>query len=509
MAYIGNQKSTATTLSSKTLDTMTGDGSDTTLTLTSTPSSVNNVAVYLDGIMQRPTVNYTLSGNVVTFTTAPANGVVVIALSGGGEHIGSPSAGSVDSDKLPIGAITDAKIATGVAATKLSGTLPALNANAVTNLTSANLTGTFPAISAAALTGVPGAIDTENASDPATNTNPSGGVGHLWLNTTSGELYACTDATAGANVWINVGGGDGNIVPYSFQGTNYGYVYGGTYPTSADVQQFSFTSDGNATDVGNQSVQRQSYTAASSTTHGYCMGGQLGQNVIDKFAFASANGFTMTDVGNLTQSVAYPSGMSTQAYGFRAGGSPNTDTIDRFAFASDGDATDWANLHTARSAASNGISGTTHGYTAGGQSDQIQKFQYSSQATGTDVGNLLNHGGHNSGTWNNQSGATASTTHGYVVGSSMVGVSPSRVIQKFTFSSDANSTNVGNIITPGVFLPGTASATTHGYRAGGDTSGGGTPVDTIDKWANASDGDATDVGNLVHTQNYMGQGSQY
>jgi hypothetical protein len=110
--------------------------------------------------------------------------------------------------------------------------------------------------------------------------------------------------------------------------------------------------------------------------------------------------------------------------------------------------------------------------------------------------------------WENQSGATSSTTHGYVVGSSSVPTAPTNVIQKFPFASDTNSTDVGDI-TQGVFLPGTASSTTHGYRAGGDMTAGGSASNVIDKYSYSADGNATDVGDLAHTQNYMGQGSQY
>tara|TARA_R110000823_G_scaffold241598_2_gene366258 strand:+ start:286 stop:519 length:234 start_codon:yes stop_codon:yes gene_type:complete len=52
---------------------------------------------------------------------------------------------------------------------------------------------------------------TFNSSDPATGTNPSGGVGTVYANTTSGEVYICTDSTSGSNVWTNVGDGTGNI----------------------------------------------------------------------------------------------------------------------------------------------------------------------------------------------------------------------------------------------------------------------------------------------------------
>ena len=83
----------------------------------------------------------------------------------------------------------------------------------------------IPVWSGAALTNLPGV--TKNASDPAIATNPSGGVGSVWQNTTSGAMFICTDATAGGNVWINIGEGTGNIVPYVLQGTQYGYACGG------------------------------------------------------------------------------------------------------------------------------------------------------------------------------------------------------------------------------------------------------------------------------------------
>ena len=58
--------------------TMTGDGSDTTLTIT-TGHTVNSVIVTENGVVQRPTTDYTVSGTTLTFTTAPASGVAVVA----------------------------------------------------------------------------------------------------------------------------------------------------------------------------------------------------------------------------------------------------------------------------------------------------------------------------------------------------------------------------------------------------------------------------------------------
>ena len=243
MAYIGKQGISSTTLTSKTLSTMVGNGSTDTLTLSPAPDSVNDVAIYLDGVFQTPGTEYTLSGSTITFTTAPANNVFVCALVGGGEHIGTPMDNSIGTDKLVDGTLTNAKI-DSVSTSKVSGTLPAINANAVTNLNAANLVGSMPAIDGSNLTGI--SSFTKNANDPAVNTN--GTLGDIWANTTSGELYVLTDATTNANVWTNVGDGTDDVTPPTWSAT------GGTITTDGDYKVHNFTTSGsfsfNVTTVG-------------------------------------------------------------------------------------------------------------------------------------------------------------------------------------------------------------------------------------------------------------------
>ena len=52
--------------------TGTGDGSTTTFTVTS-GVTVSNVMVFINGVYQRPTTDYTISGTTLTFGTAPAS----------------------------------------------------------------------------------------------------------------------------------------------------------------------------------------------------------------------------------------------------------------------------------------------------------------------------------------------------------------------------------------------------------------------------------------------------
>ena len=55
---------------------MTGDNSDTTLTLSVNPVHENNTQVYIDGVYQAKST-YSISGTTLTFGTAPPTGATV------------------------------------------------------------------------------------------------------------------------------------------------------------------------------------------------------------------------------------------------------------------------------------------------------------------------------------------------------------------------------------------------------------------------------------------------
>jgi hypothetical protein len=60
-------------------DTFTGDGVDTTWTLTQDPVVVNNLDVSINGVTQTPTVDYTISGTTFTTTTpAPLGSIILV-----------------------------------------------------------------------------------------------------------------------------------------------------------------------------------------------------------------------------------------------------------------------------------------------------------------------------------------------------------------------------------------------------------------------------------------------
>ncbi|RPG97288.1 MAG: DUF4815 domain-containing protein [Candidatus Pelagibacter sp. TMED165] len=60
-------------------DTFTGDGSSTTFTLSSSPSSVHLLSIKKNGLKLQPVDDFTVSGTTLTMVTAPASGATLVA----------------------------------------------------------------------------------------------------------------------------------------------------------------------------------------------------------------------------------------------------------------------------------------------------------------------------------------------------------------------------------------------------------------------------------------------
>ena len=231
----------------------------------------------------------------------------------------------------------------------------------VSDMAASKLTGALPALSGAALTNLPSTY-TKSANDPATNTNPSA-VGALWVNQVSGETYVCTDATTDANVWTNVGAGTGNITPlpafYGPRGLTGGGDIGvvGNYAGAAKIEYVTIQTTGNAAHFGNfYGPGRDAIDSTSNGTRGLWLGGFQGgatvNNDIDYVTCATIG--NAADFGNLTVPRQAPGGASNVTRAVTAGGycnscSPTTqDTIDYVTVATIGNSIDFGNATTAR-----------------------------------------------------------------------------------------------------------------------------------------------------------------
>jgi hypothetical protein len=326
-------------------------------------------------------------------------------------------------------------------------------------------------------------------------------IGNITPTLSTGDVLLVEEYKNHNTSTSSYGGGG---APFTFGGTTSGYASGGApFPAPYNIiEKFSFTSDGNASDVGDLTVGRYNVAGQSSSSHGYTSGGistppYTNTDTIDKFPFASDD--NATDVGDLTvaRSATGITGQNSADNGYTSGGStgPRSNIIDKFPFASDANAADVGDLTEARGQAA-GSSSPTHGYNAGGNppsdfTNIIDKFPFASDANAADVGDALQP----------LSGASgqSSSTHGYFTG----GTSPDPVltcqmccIQKYAFASDGNSTGVGTL-TECQYAAAGQSSTTNGYSSGGRQPGTPGFKNYIAKFPFASDANATDVGNLT------------
>lgn len=240
------------------------------------------------------------------------------------------------------------------------------------------------------------------------------------------------------------------------------------------------------------------------STSGYSSGGYRqtyppdALNVIDKFPFSSDT--NSSDVGDLTNLTFANAGVGSVSHGYDAGGrawSPfaQHNVIQKYPFSSDANATDVGDLTGQKRGMTQGQTDGTDGYLSGGHIyppdayvNEIERFPFSSDGNTTDVGDLIHAA---------QMGAgQSSETHGYTSGGTLPAppyVNYTNVIQKFPFSSTANASDVGDLTYARYGRAG-ASSTTHGYTIGGYSN-------IIDRFPFASDANATDVGDTDGSTN--------
>lgn len=299
---------------------------------------------------------------------------------------------------------------------------------------------------------------------------------------------------------MTISGGGFNIIappPPIFPGTSYGYS-----GASSPIQRWSFASDQNAVFVGtlSLSMSRTPNPGQASDTNGYIAGGispspNIGR--IEKFSYASGsqNG---TQSASLTLGRYSAGGASSkgQGYGYVLGGDTGnpTNNIEKFSFSSDTNGVSVGVINGATGGAL-GLSSSNNGYACYGNT--ITKFPFATNSNSVVTATISNL---TSGASLGQS--ACSTTDGYISG---VYDWPNYYmgIQKFSFSSDTNSANVGSIKYQIAQGSGGSSSTTNGYQMGGMGSMG--DMAYITKFPYAAPGTATDVGVLtVATRNPSG-----
>ena len=230
---------------------------------------------------------------------------------------------------------------------------------------------------------------------------------------------------------------------------DYQWAFGGG-PSEVDViERFGNSTPYSGTDWGNLTEARQYHqSAADGTSRGISMGGRNSGDThksdIETFSFSSPGNAT-DSTSELTQVLSGGASAEDNTYATILNGwyAPATvNTMNRFTKASITDATDWGEAATTR-AWSHGCNDTTYGYSVGGSPDpagNIERTSFSSAGGSTDVGEL--------GLVTNNQGThgMSSTTHGYAFGGDTPATpTGDNHIRKFAFSSPASGTDVGEM----------------------------------------------------------------
>ena len=196
---------------------------------------------------------------------------------------------TIDSAHIASGAVDDAHIS-GIAATKLTGDLPAISAANLTAIPASNITGTLPAISGASLTGLPAPttaqmpagsllqVATDYDGDIINMSNSSWNTTNLSIAFTPKRAYSKIIVTAHLNLFMAGGGSQhGSAQAQIYKDSSaFGELlwvwcgYGGTEAQLAQASHITVEEVSGSTSARTYSVQVRNYqTQAGSTFNPY------------------------------------------------------------------------------------------------------------------------------------------------------------------------------------------------------------------------------------------------
>jgi hypothetical protein len=294
-------------------------------------------------------------------------------------------------------------------------------------------TASWKAAPAAGATSLDELSDVDVDTVDPTKTSNVAAVGHLWINSTTSEMWLCLDATTNDNVWLNVGLGSGRI--------NHSLAVFGSGINSSGMEYIPTTSAGGAVSFGSLSTDREEPAGLASESRVVWGGGYL-TNVIDYMTIA--NLADAVDFGNLSSSRYNVSGCSNATRGLFIGGTSlgtDRDIIEYITIASTGNTTDFGDLTAARDKIGS-CSSSTRALFGGGEAPfSLNIIEYVTIAS---TGNATYFG---DATSQIQSGAAASDgIKGFHAGGCTgPGCDPQSSIDQITMASTGNATDWGDL----------------------------------------------------------------
>jgi len=355
---------------------------------------------------------------------------------------------------------------------------------------------------------------TEDASNPARTTNPSSGVGTEWINTTSAQIFLCTDATAGDNTWVGqqgskIYGARGVLFCGSDDGTRTNQMQYITIPTTGNAVNFGDCSA--AYDVVNN-------VTCSNGSNDRCVsaGGMNGAPTpiyVDTMEYVTVTTTgNSTDFGNISDGARQNmtgTDNGTNDRGFFAGGynTPTGDVADiRFiSVSSTSNTSDFGDLSSndiwdggcATSEGALGDRAIVMGGARSGARDTVQYYLMSTPGNSIGFGTLSTTR-YATAAMSNEVRAICSGGYQYPNGDAGAGYC-TLSCDYFTISTTGNATVFGNMTGTVRYNMGGCSSGSYGDRgvlAGGYRPGVG-GSDIIDYCTISSAGNFTDFGDLL------------
>ena len=317
----------------------------------------------------------------------------------------------------------------------------------------------------------------------ATSSGISTEIGSIRYNTDSNKMECYVN-----DKWMIV-----SVSTPNLDGGARGLFAGGATPSNSDVIDFiTISTQGNATDFGNLTDQRQwVFGAASSRVRGVWSGGFTPSisDIMD-FVTISSTG-DATDFGNLSDSKGAHAGCGNETRGLFGGGNPETSTnktdgIEFITIASTGNGVDFGNLNAA-TASLTATASPTRGLFMGGYTptalNTIQFVTIASTGNTQDFGDLTE--------VRQEASACANATRAICFGGGP-GSAAKGSIDFFTIATLGNASNFGDLINDMQSGMGATSSPTRGV-----TNTGVDASNVIEYIAIATQGDAVDFGDLT------------
>ena len=321
-----------------------------------------------------------------------------------------------------------------------------------------------------------------SASDPAIDTNAE--LGTQWANSTSGEFYVLTDATAGKNVWTNVDAAGDDITPPAQMRGSRGFAACGHSKDSIDY--WAIATLGNATDFGNAVAHDDGKSGVTNITRAVMWGNNTSNSIEYITCGTTGNALDFGDETSGTATGGRPACVGNGTRGI-AMGRAATDTVDieYVTVASAGNATDFGDRTQAGASTGRGENDTRGVSMGGAGTNVVDYITMATTGNATDFGDRTVSDANGGGTGGggraiSMGGATASTTD-YV-----------------TIATTGNAADFGDL-SVGHRGVDACSNDTRGVRAAGVSNS-----TTMDYWAMLTTGNAVDFGDLNDGKMYTG-----